>query len=60
MALDSYCNGNTIAGILNAVDYVEWNPEDDSHIAAKYSAKDLGGKAKCKADLLREFRARKS
>jgi starch synthase len=47
--------GNTIAGILNAVDYVEWNPEDDPHIAAKYSAHDLDGKAKCKADLLREF-----
>ena len=47
--------GNTIAGILNAVDYVEWNPEDDPHIAAKYSAGNLGGKAKCKADLLKEF-----
>ena len=46
--------GNTIAGILNAVDYVSWNPETDPHIAAKYSATDLHGKAKCKADLLKE------
>jgi starch synthase len=47
--------GNTIAGILNAVDYVSWNPETDKHIAARYSADDLSGKAKCKADLLKEF-----
>ena len=47
--------GNTIAGILNAVDYVSWNPETDSFIASRYSAADLAGKNKCKADLLKEF-----
>jgi starch synthase len=47
--------GNTIAGILNAVDYVSWNPETDKYIAARYSADDLSGKTKCKADLLKEF-----
>ncbi|MGC2109551.1 MAG: glycogen synthase GlgA [Candidatus Korobacteraceae bacterium] len=47
--------GGTIAGILNAVDYVSWNPETDPFLAARYSADDLSGKAKCKADLLREF-----
>ena len=47
--------GNTIAGILNAVDYVSWNPETDPHIAARYSASELSGKAKCKADLLKEY-----
>jgi starch synthase len=47
--------GNTITGILNAVDYASWNPETDCFIAAKYSASDLSGKAACKADLLREF-----
>jgi starch synthase len=46
---------STIAGILNAVDYASWNPENDPHIAAHYSANDLSGKAKCKADLLNEF-----
>ena len=47
--------GGTIAGILNAVDYSSWDPENDPYIAARYSAKDLAGKAKCKADLLSEF-----
>jgi starch synthase len=45
----------TIAGILNGVDYSEWNPETDQHIAAKYTASDTRGKAACKQDLLREF-----
>jgi starch synthase len=47
--------GSTITGILNAVDYVSWNPETDRLIAAHYSANDLKGKAVCKADLLKEF-----
>ncbi|HLA78357.1 MAG TPA: glycogen synthase GlgA [Vicinamibacteria bacterium] len=42
-------------GILNGVDYEEWSPEQDSHIAKRYSARDLSGKAECKADLLRTF-----
>jgi starch synthase len=40
-----------LTGILNGVDYDEWNPEHDAHIAARYSADDLTGKAACKADL---------
>jgi starch synthase len=47
--------GNTLAGILNAVDYASWSPETDPHIAARYSAQDLKGKATCKADLLQQF-----
>jgi starch synthase len=47
--------GSTITGILNAVDYVSWNPEKDGHIAAPYSSSDLAGKAACKADLMQEF-----
>jgi len=46
---------STIAGILNAVDYASWNPENDPHIAAHYSTVNLSGKAKCKTDLLNEF-----
>ena len=45
----------TIAGILNGVDYSEWNPETDQYIAANYSVSDTRGKAACKQDLLRDF-----
>jgi starch synthase len=45
----------TVTGILNGVDYEEWNPECDRFAAAKYSADDLSGKAKCKQDLLASF-----
>ena len=42
-------------GILNGVDYSNWNPETDAHLVAHYSAEDLSGKRECKRDLLREF-----
>ncbi len=42
----------TVTGILNGVDYEEWNPETDKYIAAHYSANDLTGKQECKRDLL--------
>jgi starch synthase len=45
-----------LVGILNGVDYSVWNPEVDSLIAARYSAKDLSGKQVCKRDLLAAFR----
>jgi starch synthase len=47
----------TVTGILNGVDYQEWSPECDQFAAAKYSAADLSGKAKCKQDLLATFGA---
>ena len=47
-------NGD-LFGILNGVDYEEWNPEKDTHIAARYSSTALAGKAECKRDLLRVF-----
>ncbi len=40
-----------LTGILNGVDYREWDPQHDPFIAAPYSADDLDGKAACKADL---------
>ena len=43
---------NVLYGIVNGADYSEWSPEVDSHIAAKYSARDMSGKAICKRDLL--------
>ena len=44
-----------LVGILNGVDYDEWDPRVDSHIVRRYSADDLTGKAACKADLQRIF-----
>ena len=44
-----------LVGILNGVDYAEWDPSHDPRIARPYSASDLEGKAACKADLLRGF-----
>ena len=44
-----------LAGILNGVDYDEWNPETDKYIAAHYNADDLSGKQQCKRDLLASF-----
>jgi len=46
---------STVTGILNGVDYQEWSPETDPFVAARYSAQDLSGKAKCKQDLLAAF-----
>jgi starch synthase len=44
-----------VVGILNGVDYDEWDPSVDTHLARTYSAADTSGKAACKADLLRAY-----
>jgi len=46
---------DALTGILNGVDYSEWNPETDSHIPARYSMDNLSGKRACKKALLEEF-----
>jgi starch synthase len=43
-------------GILNGVDYDEWNPESDRFIAENFSLKRLAGKRACKLDLMKEFK----
>ncbi|HET6933840.1 MAG TPA: glycogen synthase GlgA [Candidatus Angelobacter sp.] len=45
----------SVSGILNGVDYDEWNPEKDRLIVRQYSAQNLEGKKECKYDLLRQF-----
>ncbi len=40
-----------LSGVLNGIDYTEWNPATDSHIAVPYSPDDLSGKAKNKRAL---------
>ena len=47
--------GENYVGILNGVDYSEWNPATDPLIPANYDAKDLSGKASCKSELQKRF-----
>lgn len=44
-----------LRGILNGVDYAEWDPSRDPHLPARYSSQDLSGKVLCKAALQRRF-----
>lgn len=51
---------DVLSGIVNGVDYSEWDPESDSKIPARYSAAqvasgDVSGKQTCKRELLREM-----
>ncbi len=42
-------------GIVNGIDYKEWSPSIDPLIPARYSARNLAGKAKCKSEVLKQF-----
>ncbi|MGC9158799.1 MAG: glycogen synthase, partial [Terracidiphilus sp.] len=53
--LDGVLRGRAVdlRGILNGVDYGEWNPATDRHLEAHYTAENLEGKAACRRDLLK-------
>jgi starch synthase len=55
--LDGVLRGRTadLRGILNGVDYAEWNPATDRRLAAQYTPEELTGKRECRADLLHAF-----
>lgn len=42
-------------GILNGVDYAQWDPAIDRNLAAHYTPENLDGKRICRADLLHAF-----
>jgi starch synthase len=44
-----------ITGIINGVDYNQWSPEHDPHIARNYSAADPSGKRACKRAILGQY-----
>ena len=44
-----------LRGILNGVDYAQWNPATDANLAAHYTPENLAGKRACRADLLSAF-----
>lgn len=46
---------DSLYGILNGVDYSEWNPKTDKYIPFKYSEKSLYRKTKNKIELLKTF-----
>jgi len=47
--------GSRFVGILNGIDYSLWDPSRDPYITARYEAKDLAPKARCKSALQRTY-----
>ena len=46
---------NVLYGIVNGIDYDEWDPAKDTYITAKFSSEDIKGKAICKNELQRLY-----
>jgi len=49
-----------LSGIINGIDYEEWDPTTDPLIPACFSEKDFSGKGKCKEHLLNYFNLSRS
>ncbi|MBI3875459.1 MAG: glycogen synthase GlgA [Verrucomicrobia bacterium] len=47
--------GSALTGILNGVDYEEWNTAKNKHLPRAFSARSLTGKMECKRELQREL-----
>jgi starch synthase len=45
----------SLYGILNGVDYQDWDPSHDTHLIAQYDLESISKKKDCKKDLLKEF-----
>ncbi|NQT58834.1 MAG: glycogen synthase [Bacteroidetes bacterium] len=45
-----------LSGVLNGVDYTEWNPENDQYLPARYSAGFQNNKESLKAELQRHMK----
>ena len=50
-----HMKGEQYIGILNGVDYTEWDPKNDPLISKKYDVKNISGKAACKHSLQEYF-----
>ncbi len=48
-------NSAKLFGILNGVDYSEWNPSIDENLIKKYDVDDMSGKKACKKALQKQF-----
>lgn len=46
---------DALRGVLNGIDYEEWNPANDPHITAPYDIDHMSGKAVCKDALRHEM-----
>ena len=47
---------NDLTGILNGVDYTEWNPESDQHLPVHYTSSSQKNKTVLKTELQRQMR----
>ncbi|SFP46063.1 glycogen synthase GlgA [Hydrogenimonas thermophila] len=48
-------HSHKLYGVLNGVDYDEWNPSVDPYIAKQYDIDNMSGKEVCKKDLQKRF-----